>query len=294
MNKLKLIHGSAHDLKEIPDGSVQTVIGSPPYFGLRTYEGVSDIEWPRVAYSAQSGEYHETVVQPWCGVLGNETTPAAYVGHLVLCLREWRRVLADDGVIWLNIGDCFNGSGGAGGDYNRGGLREGQAKYGPRRLEELKPKDLVGIPYRVALAAQADGWYLRSPVIWHKPNSRLNWGPDRVALDHEYVWMLAKSERYYFDRSIDFGTVWSINTQGFPPHRAVFPEELVRRALTLTTREGDTVLDPFVGSGTTCKVALSMGRNVIGADMSKSYLSEVVPMRLGALAHLAEQVREAA
>ncbi len=294
MAKLTLLHASAHDLRDVRDGSVQAIVTSPPYFGLRTYEGVSDIEWPRVAYDAQSGVYHETVVQHWCGVLGNETTPAAYVGHLVLCLREWQRVLADDGVIWLNLGDAYNGSGGAGGDYNRGGLREGQAKYGPRRLEELKPKDLVGIPYRVALAAQADGWYLRSPIIWHKPNSRLNWGRDRVALDHEYVWMLAKSERYYFDRSIDFGTVWSINTQGFPPHRAVFPEELVRRALTLSTREGDTVLDPFVGSGTTCKVALIMGRNVIGADMSHRYLSEVVPLRLGALAHLVDQVREAA
>src|SRR5690606_35623218 len=99
---------------------------------------------------------------------GLEPTAEAFVGHLVAVFREARRVLRPDGTLWLNLGDSYNGSGGAGGDYNDGGLREGQPRYPGRKVAGLKPKDLVGIPWRVAFALQADGWWMRSDIIWAK------------------------------------------------------------------------------------------------------------------------------
>jgi len=127
-------------LKGMDDETVQTCVTSPPYWGLRDY-GVE-------------------------GQLGLEKTPEEYVEKMVEIFREVRRVLKKDGTLWLNLGDSYNGSGGAGGDYNKGGLKEGQPKYSGRNVGTLKPKDLVGIPWRVAFALQSDGWYLRSDIIW--------------------------------------------------------------------------------------------------------------------------------
>jgi DNA modification methylase len=148
-------------------------VTSPPYWGLRDY-GVE-------------------------GQIGLEPTPEAYVERLVEVFREVRRVLRDDGTLWLNLGDSYNGSGGAGGDYASGGLKAGQPKYPGRRISALKPKDLVGIPWRVAFALQEDGWYLRSDVIWSKSNPMPESVTDRPTRSHEYVFLLSKQSRYFYD-----------------------------------------------------------------------------------------------
>jgi DNA modification methylase len=161
------------ELRKLPDELVHCCVTSPPYWGLRDY-GVD-------------------------GQLGLEPTPEEYVANLVAAFREVRRVLRDDGTLWLNLGDCYNGSGGAGGDYNPGGLKEGQPKYPGRNISSLKPKDLVGIPWRVAFALQADGWWLRSDIIWHKPNPMPESVTDRPTRAHEYIFLLSKSQHYYYD-----------------------------------------------------------------------------------------------
>lgn len=118
---------------------------------------------------------------------------------MVVVFRSVRRVLKDDGTLWLNLGDSYNGSGGAGGDYSPGGLKEGQPKYPGRNEKSLKPKDLMMIPARVALALQADGWWLRSEIIWHKPNPMPESVTDRPTKSHEMIYLLAKSAKYFYD-----------------------------------------------------------------------------------------------
>jgi len=160
-------------LKQLDDNSINCCVTSPPYWGLRDY-GVE-------------------------GQLGLESTPEEYVAKMVEVFREVKRVLRDDGTLWLNLGDCYNGSGGAGGDYNKGGLKEGQPKYPGRKIAGLKPKDLVGIPWMVAFALRADGWYLRQDIIWHKPNPMPESVTDRCTKAHEYIFLLSKSRHYYYD-----------------------------------------------------------------------------------------------
>jgi len=160
-------------LKTMPEQSVHCCVTSPPYWGLRDY-GVE-------------------------GQIGLERTPEEYVDKLVQVFREVRRVLRDDGTLWLNLGDSYNGSGGAGGDYNPGGLKEGQPKYPGRKVPGLKPKDLIGIPWMVALALRNDGWYLRSDIVWHKPNAMPESVTDRPTRAHEYIFLLSKSPKYYYD-----------------------------------------------------------------------------------------------
>lgn len=184
-------------MKEFPDGIVQCVVTSPPYFGLRDY-GLEPSEWREVVFQPAPGLPEMTIPAMSC-CLGLEPTPLAFVGHMVEVFREVRRVLRDDGTVWLNLGDSYNGSGGAGGDYAKGGLKEGQPKYPGRKLTDLKPKDLIGIPWRVALALQADGWYLRQDIIWHKPNPMPESVKDRCTKAHEYLFLLSKRDRYYFD-----------------------------------------------------------------------------------------------
>ena len=285
-------------LKEMPAGSVQTCVTSPPYWGLRDY-GVDD-------------------------QLGLEATPEEYVTNLVSVFREVRRVLRDDGTVWLNLGDSYAGSGkGQMKDGNHaptsGSLQrtsKGTLTGGlPVDYKGLKPKDLVGIPWRVAFALQADGWYLRSDIIWNKPNPMPESILDRPTKSHEYIFLLAKNKRYYYDadaikeasmelgatkirfggnkygdsddvkhqtksgnRYTDTGTrnvrsVWSITTNPYKDaHFATFPEELPERCIKAGTKPGDTVLDPFAGSGTTCAVAARLGRASIGIELNPEYL----------------------
>ena len=163
-------------LKQLPDNSINCCVTSPPYWGLRDY-GVE-------------------------GQIGLEPTPEEYVANMVEVFREVKRVLRDDGTLWLNLGDCYNGSGGAGGDYNKGGLKEGQPKYPGRKIAGLKPKDLVGIPWMVAFALRADGWYLRQDIIWHKPNAMPESVKDRCTKAHEYIFLLTKNSKYYFNSDL--------------------------------------------------------------------------------------------
>ena len=131
--------------------------------------------------------------------IGLEQTPAEYVNDIVQVFREVWRILRDDGTVWLNLGDSYNGSGGAGGDYIEGGLKEGQPKYPGRHINNLKLKDLIGIPWMVAFALRDDGWYLRQDIIWHKPNPMPESVRDRCTKAHEYVFLLSKSPHYYYD-----------------------------------------------------------------------------------------------
>src|SRR5690606_36337446 len=117
---------------------------------------------------------------------------------MVEVFREVRRVLRKDGTLWLNLGDSYNGSGGAGGDYNAGGVKEGQPRYPGRRLAGLKPKDLIGVPWAVAFALREDGWYLRADIIWSKPAPMPESVTDRPTRSHEYIFLLSKSPRYYY------------------------------------------------------------------------------------------------
>ena len=164
-------------LRELPAESVHCVVTSPPYWGLRDY-GVG-------------------------GQLGLEPTPEAYVANMVDVFREVRRVLRDDGTLWLNLGDSYAGSGK--GAWDRDDIQKEVYVPGvtgakiPTTTPGLKPKDLVGIPWRVAFALRADGWYLRSDIIWSKPNPMPESVTDRPTKAHEYLFLLSKSARYYFD-----------------------------------------------------------------------------------------------
>jgi DNA modification methylase len=162
-------------LSDIVDGSVQCCVTSPPYWGLRDYGNG--------------------------GQIGLEQTPDGYVAELVAVFREVRRVLRDDGVLWLNLGDSYAGSGkgpagNLGATHNE---RHMEHKHSAIVPEGLKPKDLVGIPWRVAFALQSDGWYLRQDIIWAKPNPMPESVKDRCTKSHEYLFLLTKSNRYYFD-----------------------------------------------------------------------------------------------
>ena len=169
-------------MRTLPERSVQTCVTSPPYFGLRDYG-------------------HD-------GQIGLESTPDAFVAKLVEVFREVRRVLADDGTLWLNLGDSYASTGGkqveqtvrASDDYVNSGQRGVDGVGSVRRPPNgFKNKDLIGIPWRVAFALQADGWYLRQDIIWHKPNPMPESVRDRCTKAHEYIFLLSKSERYYFD-----------------------------------------------------------------------------------------------
>jgi len=177
--KFKLFQGDCLELmRTMPDASVHTCVTSPPYFGLRDY--------------GHGGQ------------IGLEQTPDEYVAKLVDVFREVRRVLRDDGTLWLNLGDSYAGyHGNKNAAYcdapsNKGGYFENQ-RASTVGLSGLKQKDLIGIPWRVAFALQADGWYLRQDIIWHKPNPMPESVRDRCTKAHEYIFLLSKSPKYYFD-----------------------------------------------------------------------------------------------
>jgi site-specific DNA-methyltransferase (cytosine-N4-specific) len=314
----------------------QCVVTSPPYWGLRDY-GVA-------------------------GQFGLERTWVRHVARMRYVLRLVRELLTDDGVLWLNYGDSYHSPrapGEVGGHSTINGQRT-QEEFrrasralksrirppdvdGPNRRRQgmLKAKDLVGMPWRVALALQADGWWLRSEVIWHKPNPMPESVSDRPTKAHEHLFLLSRSEVYRYDAaaisepttggahprqkpvsghvhgpgshgakdharskaglrdSTKFGrgagwrvpgsfgsvvtetqdsrnarTVWTIPTQAYSgAHFATFPEELVARCVLAGSRPGDTILDPFMGSGTVGQVATDLGRNFIGCELNPEYVA---------------------
>lgn len=275
-------------LRSVPDGCAQTCVTSPPYFGLRDYGAA--------------------------GQIGQEASPREFVDALVGVMREVRRVLADDGTLWLNIGDSYaattRGSSGKGEKQrsNAGTLIEDRRWRVP---DGLKPKDLCGIPWRLAFALQDDGWYLRSDIIWAKPNPMPESVTDRPTRSHEYVFLLSKRARYFYDGAAirEQGTsrapgnvthkqttaainhtkaglckiganetrnardVWTIAPEPFDgAHFATMPPALARRCILAGSRRGDIVLDPFGGAATTALAALREGRRAILCDLNPDYV----------------------
>lgn len=175
---------------------VQCCVTSPPYFGLRDY-GVQATHWPAISYATLGGVV-DVPAMDCC--LGLEATPDAFVGHLVDVFRGVRDLLADDGVCWLNLGDSYAGSNaGAGDTSSRNKSQEASRGLRSRASLKVAAKNLLGIPWQVAFALQAGGWYLRQDIIWSKPNPMPESVTDRCTKSHEYLFLLSKSERYYFD-----------------------------------------------------------------------------------------------
>lgn len=246
-------------LKRLPSESVQCIVTSPPYWGLRDY-GIK-------------------------GQIGLEAKLEQYISRLTAIFSEAKRVLKNDGVFWLNIGDGYTSG-------NRG-YRAPDKKNPARAMnvrpdtpEGLKPKDLLGIPWRLAFALQADGWYLRSDVIWNKPNAMPESVKDRPTRSHEYLFMFTKQERYYYDYQAvkengrNKRTVWNVNTVPFPEaHFATFPPALIEPCILASTQEDDFVLDPFWGSGTVGVVCQTHKRHFIGIELNADYI-EIAKARL--------------
>jgi site-specific DNA-methyltransferase (cytosine-N4-specific) len=245
-------------LRDFQNEYFQCCITSPPYWGLRDY----DIE----------------------GQIGAEDSLEEYIESLVTIFREVRRVLKADGTLWLNIGDSYT----SGGRTWRAPDKKNRARamtYRPPTPIGLKPKDLIGVPWRVAFALQQDGWYLRSDIIWQKPNCQPESVKDRPTRSHEYVFLMSKSEDYFYDQDAikepansnssmkNRRSVWSINTQAFNgAHFAVFPPELVEICLLAGSMSGSDILDPFFGSGTVGQLCLQHDRKCVGIELNPEYI----------------------
>lgn len=292
----RIIEGDCiESMRRLEGQSVNCVVTSPPYFGLRDYG-------------------HD-------GQIGLEASPDAFVTKLVDVFREVRRVLRDDGTLWLNLGDSYasrtKGSGVKNGNLNTPSGNNEPAYFSqPRKFNhDVKDKDLLGIPWRVAFALQADGWYLRQDIIWHKPNPMPESVRDRCTKAHEYIFLLSKSERYFFDseamkepsanperagkleRSFSTGkpdavlrqdvgravmrtetsnrrSVWTVPTRPYKgAHFATFPPDLIRPCILAGCPKDGTVLDPFGGSGTTALVALEEGRKAVLCELNTDYIA---------------------
>jgi len=252
-----------HALDHIADQSVQCVVTSPPYWGLRDY----NID----------------------GQIGLEETLAQFINRLVEVFSRVRRVLKDDGILWLNIGDGYT----SGNRAYRATDKKNPARamtVRPGTPEGLKPKDLMGIPWKLAFALQQDGWYLRMDIIWNKPNATPESVKDRPTRAHEYLFMLTKSEKYFYDamreptadgRSRNRRSVWNVNTKSTPyAHFATFPTELIEPCILSSSRPGDFVLDPFFGSGTVGVVSKEQGREFVGIELNPEYVG-IATKRLG-------------
>jgi site-specific DNA-methyltransferase (adenine-specific) len=309
MNEAKIIVGDNRvTLKTLPANSVQTVITSPPYWGLRDYgtanwiggdegcdhstarsrgddiqvgdkQGTSKGSRPNPNWSCNCGAVRED------NQIGLEVSPEEYVEQLCLVFDEVWRVLKDDGTLWLNLGDTYVGSGSKGSlvDPKQPEGRNGQQVALNSKVAGLKPKDLIGIPWRVALALQARGWYLRQDIIWAKPNPMPEPVTDRCTKSHEYLFLLSKSPKYFFDSeamkedAVDGETrnkrdVWVVTPSRYKEaHFATYPPELILPCVLAATKPNDLILDPFSGSGTTGQVAMEQGRNYLGLELNPEY-----------------------
>lgn len=254
-NNCLIVGNCIEALKKIPDECVQTIVTSPPYWSLRDY-GIE-------------------------GQIGLDESLSDYVNSLASLFDEAKRILKPNGTFWLNIGDSYT----SGNRKWRAPDRKNPARAMGRRPatpEGLKPKDLIGVPWRIAFALQERGWFLRSEVIWHKPNAQPESVRDRPTNDHEQIFLFSKEKQYKYNVDAVTGpngrrlrTVWDIKTKANPAakgHFATFPEELVERCLLLTSDAGDLVLDPFMGSGTTAAVAGKTGRRFLGSELNPEYM----------------------
>jgi site-specific DNA-methyltransferase (adenine-specific)/site-specific DNA-methyltransferase (cytosine-N4-specific) len=261
----EIITGDCREvLKRFPDGEFQTCITSPPYWGLRDY-GID-------------------------GQIGAETRIDDYLSDLVAVFREVRRVLRADGTFWLNVGDSYTSGGRTWRDADRKNQARGM-NYRAPTPDGLKPKDLIGVPWRLAFALQSDGWYLRTEIVWHKPNGLPESVKDRPSRVHEYIFLLTKSERYYYnheamrERATNGSrragrSIWNINTEAFKDaHFATFPTALVAKCLAASAWPGCKVLDPFFGSGTVGEVCHVHGMDFTGIELNSEYV-EIAKKRL--------------
>lgn len=347
-----IINGDAlESLKTLESESVDCCITSPPYYGLRDYgtgkwiggdpncphrrlskyseKTITGHAQPELAGNVGDAIYK--TICPLCGAvredrqIGLEETPEEYVQKLVSVFHEVKRVLKKDGTLWLNIGDSYWGSGSRGYDFTDKFTEASVVQQGSKGTIDLhnipklvgnvngyKNKDLIGIPWMLAFALRADGWYLRQDIIWHKPNPMPESVKDRCTKSHEYIFLLSKNPHYYFDaeaicepakpdnsvrdrdhtklnntpgrtkmnglKTNQYTTrnkrdVWSIPTKGDSiAHFATFPEKLVEPCILAGSRRGGVILDPFFGSGTTGRVAVANGRDYIGIELNPDYV----------------------
>lgn len=286
MGETILLGDALEVLQTMEPESVHTCVTSPPYFNLRDY-GME-------------------------GQIGMEETPEEFVDKLVSVFREVRRVLRPDGTLWVNIGDSYATRSGRQPPTN---TRNSCGHTEKRTPLGYKYKDMIGVPWLLAFALRTDGWYLRQDIIWNKTNCMPESVRDRCTKSHEYIFLLTKSERYYFDaaaicepiaessekryqqdiehqagsnrqpgkengpmKAVGNGktrnkrTVWSVSTARFKgAHFATFPEKLIEPCILAGCPEGGTVLDPFMGSGTTGVVSKRLGRNFVGCEINNDY-----------------------
>ncbi len=263
-------------MKLIPDDSIDTCVTSPPYWNVRDY-GVD-------------------------GQVGLEDDYKQYIKKLVDVFHEVKRVLKPDGTLWLNINDTYaanrtyqvSQSIHKGHDYGK--------SNGMKVPEGLKEKDMIGIPWKSAFALQEDGWYLRSDIIWQKPNPMPESVKDRPTRSHEFIFLMSKSKKYYYDyesikeNTLDGSTkknktdVWTVQKKSFKEaHFATFPEDLIVPCILGGSREGGVVLDPFMGAGTTALVAAKNNRNFIGFELNHEYI-EIANKRLDSIDYSSNKI----
>jgi DNA modification methylase len=256
--KWSIYHGAADIvLKRLDDASVNCVVTSPPYYWLRDY-GVA-------------------------GQIGLETTVQEYVDSVTRVMGEVKRVLRPDGLVFLNLGDTYYSGKGKSHGRDR---KSNKRRFGLRAVDKsgglgigLQRKSIIGIPWRVAIEMSARGWALRSSIIWHRENCLPEAVADRPSRSYEFVFMFSKDRRYYFDKQPlvdqkveeDMWTIPARPKTGNGLDTAPYPEELVRRCLQIGCPPKGLVLDPFIGSGTTARVALSMGHSAIGIDLKREF-----------------------
>ena len=289
----KILFGDCRETLKTIDTKAQMCVTSPPYYGLRNYGGEDK-------------------------QIGMEQTPEEYIEQLVDVFRSVRDVLTDDGTLWLNIGDTYYNYR-SDGNYPKQTVsrtKQDLPDFSPVRgnkLHNLKSKDLIGIPWMLAFALRADGWWLRQDIIWNKPNPMPESVKDRCTKSHEYIFLLSKSKQYFYDNEAikepvkqDWGTrdrtngkyhnpgtglaphsglsksydrknkrsVWTVTNKPYKgAHFAVFPPDLIEPCILAGSEENDIVLDPFMGSGTTAMVAKKHNRNYIGCELHEDYAS---------------------
>ena len=264
-----ILFGDCRETLSQIDEKVRMCVTSPPYYGLRNYGDESN-------------------------QIGQEDTPEEYIQNLVDIFRSVRNCLSDDGTLWVNIGDSYyNYRPGKGQalvqqsvSKSKQDLPDKCARRG-NKLEGLKEKDLIGIPWMLAFALRADGWYLRQDIIWNKSNPMPESVRDRCTKSHEYMFLLSKSQNYYFDVDVikeptrRKRSVWNVSTKPYKgSHFAVFPPELITPCILASSEENDIILDPFIGSGTTAMVAKELGRYYIGCELHEDY-GNLIQERMG-------------
>jgi DNA modification methylase len=256
---LRILTGDSFEvLPSLESESIQCCVTSPPYWGLRDYDHPAQI--------------------------GAEATPQDYVDRLVALFREVRRTLRSDGTVWLNVGDGYarnGGTGNCGPNAAVGNTRKLIQKRNCKVPEcwGLKDRDLMGLPWRVAFALQADGWTLRSRITWIKKTAMPESVKNRPTSATEEIFLFAKSSNYFYDPNgvreatgANLRNYWILGPDAAGNgHPAAFPRELTRRCILLGSRVGDTVLDPFGGSGTTALAARELGRAAVLVELNPSY-----------------------